>query len=613
MIASPMVAATSTPKPLPPAAAAASWSPLGWRLALLGQFVLVFALVTLSSPGRIDIVDGQTRYKVARSLVDHGDSAIRDDKTWFGVFPGRNGELHTNYRFPQSVLGVLFLWVADAIGPVNELRRQFFFTLMSSLAAALLALTYSLWFRGLNYSHWASLFWASAGIFCTPSWYYGTSTFDDILGTTTIVAAVAVMWLGRERRPLLAAGVAGLLFAWAFNCKPPLVLFALPALAAGGRGALGSRRQLAQAALLGGGILLGIVAMKGYQDYKFPPYAPNPDSTVEEMYGPIFTPDPVPGLLGLLLSPSSGMFWYCPTLLLAIPGLLVWGQRYRWFALATLAACLTFFGFVSFLVFFKGEPCWGPRYLTPAFALLWVCVPAALERVKIGRVTLVLSLGLLVQLLGLSMDPIRRFLDEPLQLDYYVEQPWLGFSLTTSHLAHRPGEILDVLCAETPRAPKFNPGPIATHVGCYNFEPRIWSLTAATTLGNLATPLGPAALLTAAPAPGTHLLQDMAVMQLFRKQYHIFNAFRPWWAAHGYLPAAERPVDLERTLWLLLGLGASGLGLVVLGSWLPRGNKDERKLFLWSNSQDQKAQTTRDQAEHESSRPKQCHGAVWWR
>ena len=39
----------------------------------------------------------------------------------------------------------------------------------------------------------------------------------------------------------------------------------------------------------------------------------------------------------------------------------------------------------------------------------------------------------------------------PLQLNYYVEQPWLGFSLPTSHLAHRPGEILDVLRADTRR------------------------------------------------------------------------------------------------------------------------------------------------------------------
>src|SRR6516164_6696942 len=78
---------------------------LGWPAALFGLLLLVFAVVALSGPGRIDIVDGQTRYEVARSLVDHGDSVIRDKDVWFAVLPGRDGQPHTNYRFPQSGLG----------------------------------------------------------------------------------------------------------------------------------------------------------------------------------------------------------------------------------------------------------------------------------------------------------------------------------------------------------------------------------------------------------------------------------------------------------------------------------------------------------------------------
>src|SRR5262249_12398630 len=78
-----------------------------WRLALAGQFVFVFAILILSGPGRIDIVDGQTRYEVARSLIDHGDSIIRDPEAWFAVYPGRDGDKYTNYRFPQTGTGLL--------------------------------------------------------------------------------------------------------------------------------------------------------------------------------------------------------------------------------------------------------------------------------------------------------------------------------------------------------------------------------------------------------------------------------------------------------------------------------------------------------------------------
>src|SRR6266704_3632323 len=107
---------------------------LTWALVLVGQFLFVFALVALSGPGRIDIVDGQTRYEVARSLVEHGDSVIRDPNVWFTVFPGRDDQLYTPYRFPQTGAGVIAIILADQSGPIDEGRRHFFFTLTSACA-----------------------------------------------------------------------------------------------------------------------------------------------------------------------------------------------------------------------------------------------------------------------------------------------------------------------------------------------------------------------------------------------------------------------------------------------------------------------------------------------
>ncbi len=578
MIAPPQPAPVAVPVPASDAitvycpAPAAIRSPLCWPLALAGQFVLVFAVVTLSAPGRIDIVDGQTRYEVARSLVDHGDSKIRDEKTWFAVYNGRDGDLYTDYRFPQSSLGVLLIWAADATGPVCELRRQFFYALMSPLACALLALAYSVWFRALGYRPRVSLFWATAGIFCTPNWFYGTSTFDDILGTATVVLAVVVMWLGSARRPLLAAVVTGLLFGWAYNCKPPLVFFALPALVAGWRGAWPGRRQFAQAAVVAGGVLLGMVAMKLYHAHKFPDYVLDPMEEYESLYGPYFTSNPLPGLVSLIFSPSAGALWYCPTLLLVVHGLVAWRGRYRAFTVAALAACLAFFGFVSCLSFFKGEPCWGPRYLTPLFALLWVWAPAALERVGRGLVVSVLGLGLLMQLLGLSMDPHRLFLEVPLHWNYYVRYPWLSFAPTTSHLLYRPGEIVDVLTSGR-RSPEFGPGPLATHVGGFETERRVVPMSLATLLGTLAMPVGPAPVVAVSSMRMSTVPQNMEAMQAACGRYHIFNAFRPWWASQGYLAPADRPVDLERTLVLLLALIGGGLGLMLIGGRLPRGER----------------------------------------
>src|SRR4051812_34406378 len=158
-----------------------------WWLALVGLSLFVSSAVALSGPGRIDIVDGQTRYEVARSLVDHGDHVIRDERVWFSVFPGRGGRPYTTYRFPQTAAGVAAILAADATGPASEGRRHFFFTLTGAFACAVLAVTYAVFFRHLGQGPKEALLWAGAGIFCTPNWFYGTSTFDDILGAAALV------------------------------------------------------------------------------------------------------------------------------------------------------------------------------------------------------------------------------------------------------------------------------------------------------------------------------------------------------------------------------------------------------------------------------------------
>jgi hypothetical protein len=529
-----------------------------WGLALAGQLVFIFAVLILSSPGRMDIVDGQTRYEVARSLVDHGDLIVRDQDVWFTVFTGRDGQKYSNYRFPQSGVGVLAILAADATGGVSEVRRHFFFSCISPCAGALLALTYSVWFRRLGYTPQASLAWATAGIFCTPSWYYSTSTVDDMLGTCTIVLAVAVAWLCRDKRPLLGAVVAGLLMAWAVNCKPPLGFFVLPVLAAGFRPQVPRRQQLAPLGLLLAGLFLGVVAYQMFESYKFPTGTPD----LLPIYVQVWTSNPIPGLANLALSPSAGVLWYCPTVILSYCGWRQWRTTQARFCWATAAACGLFLLFVSFLTFFKGDPCWGPRYLTPVFALGWVFVPAAAAVLRRFFVGTILAAGVAIQLLGLSMDPHRMFFEAPVSFFYSTADPWLGFSPTTSHLLQRPREIVNVLRSCDERPPRFGLAAVPTHAGGF-MAPQVCNT--ATLVGLLATPqeLGsPLALLwdwkVGAP------MRAEVIYQASVHNYHIFHTFRPWWVAQWYLPEDERPVDLAKTIFLLSILSVLGLGLTIV-------------------------------------------------
>jgi 4-amino-4-deoxy-L-arabinose transferase-like glycosyltransferase len=319
----------------------------GWSSALAGLSLFVFSVVALSGPGRIDIVDGQARYEVARSLVDHGDHVIRDERIWFGVFPGRGGQLYTSYRFPHSVAGVVAILAADATGPLTEGRRHFFFTLIGAFACSVLAVAYAVLFRHLGHGPKESLLWAAAGIFCTPNWFYGTSTFDDILGSVTLILAVTLALMSRHRCPLTGAAAAGLMLGLAFNCKEPYGIFVLPVLAASYDRSLEFRQQLARFGLILAGLAIGIAAWKGYDLYKFPPGTTAGHAELLKKYAPNWPGHPVSALLALAFSPATGVFFYFPPLLIALYGIRAWYDTERWFCLAVLASTAIFVLFIS--------------------------------------------------------------------------------------------------------------------------------------------------------------------------------------------------------------------------------------------------------------------------
>src|SRR5262249_25613058 len=157
---------------------------------------------------------------------------------------------------------------------------------------------------------------------------------------------------------------------------------------------------------------------KAYDWHKFPAGTAATNVEYQRQFGAMFTPNPVPGLLNLALSPSAGVLWYAPTLLLCVGGWLAWRRQQPRLCAAVLAASLLYAFFLCFLTFFKGEPCWGPRYLTPVLALWWLFVPADLARLRRPSVRWLLGLGLLVQLLALSVDPQRLLLRLPLPFTY---------------------------------------------------------------------------------------------------------------------------------------------------------------------------------------------------
>jgi hypothetical protein len=498
---------------------------LRWWVAEAGLFLTVLAVVALSGPGRIDIVDGQTRYEVARSIVDHGDLIIRDPDVWFVVFPGRDGHRYTKYRFPQSVVGILAIVMADITGPVTENRRHFFFTLIGAFGCAIIAVTYAALFRSLNYKPWAALLWAAGGIFSTPNWFYGTSTFDDILGSAAVVVAVAVALAYRRQYERTGATIAGLALGIAFNCKEPLGIFILPILVAVYDRTRAWQLQWDRLVIIGALVAVGVAGYKGYDFYKFPPGSTASHAEMMKRYVPFWAANPLVALGVMSCSLSAGVLFYNPPLLICLSGIRPWWQRERLFCLSLLMAIAIFIFVISFLTFFKGDPTWGPRYLTPIFAVLWIFAPAGSRFLRKWVVAVALGLGLFVQIIGLCIDPHRLYIEHSLPSAFYVSAPGLYFHPAISHLIQRPREIVEALSTEGDVADCYSPSPSPTFAfPVIDFVEK-----------------GPKAI----------------------RKYHVLKGFRFWWASFSYLDRSSRPVNVANSVILLVSVAALGLVLQI--------------------------------------------------
>ena len=501
-------------------AANAAFTPIGLAAA-------IFALLALSGPGRIDIVDGQTRYEVSRSIVEHGDVQIRNPDVWFGVFPGRDGQSHTYYRFPQSLAGVPALLIADLAGRRSEPRRHFLFVLCSAAAASLLAVVYLYWFLSTGLSRRKAVYWATAGILCTPAWFYGTSAFDDIFGAVAVTSAVALAIGTRASGSHLPALLAGLLIGLAFNCKQPLGIFALAVLAACDIPTVPRRERLQNAAVVSLGVLAGLVLYVAFDLWKFPPGIKDQHAELLKEYFPVFTEFSWIAPLALAFSPAAGALWYFPPVLLCVAGLRQFVRRERVVSAALLISVSVFVAVICAISFFKGDPAWGPRYLTPVFAIVWLFAPAGAARFRRSETVTLLLLGAFVQVAALTVDPYRLYIQRGLPSTFGAIAPALYFDPANSHLLTRPREVMEIWEARREHGVAFTPWPT--------------------------------------PTSTVTILDRVELGQTAINRYKVLNSFRPWWASHWYMAIDDRPVHIGTTAAALALLGVVGVGMTLMG------------------------------------------------
>ena len=141
--------------------------------------------------------------------------------------------------------------------------------------------------------------------------------------------------------------------------------------------------------------------------------------------------DFVAGMVGTLVSPSRGLFIYCPWAALAVLTLPAWAARLSPRSVTTWAlAALVPFGLLisSYSVWWGGQ-CFGLRYWTEAMPLLAIMLAQSLEwardraRAVLPAFVLAICWSVAVQALGAATYPTGWETD-PVDIDIKPERLW---------------------------------------------------------------------------------------------------------------------------------------------------------------------------------------------
>ena len=494
----------------------------------LGLFLVVLALYALFSPGRIDIIDGQIRFEVARNLIEMGEPILRDPAIMFMALPGRNGAAVSHYGLGPSVGSVPVLWLWKIVDGSSLEFGRFLFSLTSSLYGAGLAVVVYLSYRRLGITRISALGWTAVCATATLLWPLSATTFDQaqhafLFGLCFFLVAFSGPSAGAGRG--MAAGLsAGFLCAhheYLFLLAFPLAF--LPVFVRADRALSGARFRIG----LLTGLLAGVIVMLALNWWRFGSPLESGQALRSRIFGYSLLGNPLSGLAVLLASPGKGVVFFSPVCLLSALGFSGLKRQAPEVARAVAVATVILFGFLSFVSFRGGDWCWGPRYLAPLLPLWALSLPFSPRKIRGLPVRNVfVGAGLVVQLLALSVDHQRFFFERALPDYFWAWDP--GFYFRDSALFSRPGELMSLPRGAPAEARLFRPGPEPTSVTYCIF-------------GNL----------------------DRRDAPRWMREFRVFYLPRPWPLWMVTIEESRRPIALIPWIAGLMAVACTGAALLV--------------------------------------------------
>lgn len=341
--------------------------PSSWTIpVLLGIFFLSVYLVTGSS----DLMhngDTDLRYQTTQALVDHHHLWLARPM-WVDtrISRGRGGHQYVFYA-PGQILAMVPLYVAGKVLAHHLSLPYDVTTLYASRSldlflGAVLAVLFFFMAESVGYSRGTAVALTLIFGLATAAWPDAQSALEQTQVNVLLLLTVFLVWRSVQathaRRGYLALAGCGIGAAVFTRYDAALfipIVFLFPAtLRIRAFGWQGAWRDAGVYAL---GVAPWIAGIALWNDVRFGNIVHT--GLRESTWG-----EPLPaGLLGLLISPGKGLLWYVPLVLLLPWAVPRFYARLPALTLFFAALVLVPLFFYANLLYWHGDPAWGPRYL----------------------------------------------------------------------------------------------------------------------------------------------------------------------------------------------------------------------------------------------------------
>jgi hypothetical protein len=418
---------TQTPDSAPAKKASESWLPssilifcnlpIKHSISLrygITTFSLLLFIYTLTFNGTFISDDEQHLISAAQNLAKFGELVVPQ---MYG-----NERLQGNYDYvepAQAVLGAAIYKIALLL---HTGGAQTIFLLNIYLTALTGVLVFVI-VRVSGFRHVTALLAALAFGMGTAAWPYAETFFRDTLGMFFLTGAVLflVLAISQHSAPRMrliywiAMGlffVAGILTKNTIFSAAPTIFLVLILHPFQQTSEILSRHSLWGAIIFVGILLVPFVVSPEGPFYKFSWHYYYNTVLLTQFFQPHTAL--LEALVGPLLSPGKGIFFYSPVLFLAIPALLLtWKKHWQIHILAwgTLLGLI-----VTQALFYDdlwwGAVNWGLRYILPALPLMTIAAAPIIESLWCsnrwfdkGMVVFLISFGMLIQIGGMTIHP----------------------------------------------------------------------------------------------------------------------------------------------------------------------------------------------------------------